>query len=542
MTARTTITAASAAGLTALLGTVLVSVLLQAPAAEPAVEPPPQEPPPTASATPGPHLAERLAGGSQELPPFSGWVDPASVGGPYGTTVAGLLTFRGNPTRTYYGRGPAPSTPDVKWRYPDEPMCADSVVAGVTREWCGMGWTGQPAVFEREGRTWLVFGAYDGHVHFLDADTGESMLPSFPTDDIIKGSVTVDPDGYPLVYIGSRDDHYRVIAVDGDAPRELWSLWAFDVAPTLWNNDWDGAGLVLDDYLFVGGENSQLHIARLHRGYDDAGRVTVDPELIFNAPGWDDQLLADVGDHNVSIEGSVTIVGDTLYLANSGGLVQGWDIAGLREGRTPERVFRFWTGDDTDATIVADAQGMLYVASQWQRFTDRARAVGQIMKLDPALPEDPLVWSVAERGDHPSADPHEGGPADPDERRPAERTEPRAGVWATPALHRDVLYVPTDGGRLLALDGDTGEVRWEKALQGPLWQSPVVVDDTLLQGDCGGALRAYDVSDTTVEPPERWSVQLDGCIEATPAVWDGTIYVGTRGGYLHAIADGVAGR
>ena len=36
-------------------------------------------------------------------PPFQGWSDPAGVGRPYGTKVNGLLTFRGNPTRTFYG-------------------------------------------------------------------------------------------------------------------------------------------------------------------------------------------------------------------------------------------------------------------------------------------------------------------------------------------------------------------------------------------------------------------------------------------------------
>ena len=34
--------------------------------------------------------------------------DPDSFGRPYGTTVPGVLTFRGNPTRSYYGSGPAP--------------------------------------------------------------------------------------------------------------------------------------------------------------------------------------------------------------------------------------------------------------------------------------------------------------------------------------------------------------------------------------------------------------------------------------------------
>ena len=48
------------------------------------------------------------------LPPYDGWVDPASSGGPWGDTVTGLLTFRGNPTRTYYGEGPVPDAPEVR--------------------------------------------------------------------------------------------------------------------------------------------------------------------------------------------------------------------------------------------------------------------------------------------------------------------------------------------------------------------------------------------------------------------------------------------
>ena len=45
--------------------------------------------------------------------PYPGWVDPSSVGSPWGTTVEGLLTFRGNPTRTFYGTGPIPRNPEL---------------------------------------------------------------------------------------------------------------------------------------------------------------------------------------------------------------------------------------------------------------------------------------------------------------------------------------------------------------------------------------------------------------------------------------------
>ena len=110
-------------------------------------------------------------------------------------------------------------------------------------------------------------------------------------------------------------------------------------------------------------------------------------------------------------------------------------------------------------------------------------------------------------------------------------------MWGTPALAGDLVIVPTNGGRLLGIDRQTGAVRWEKHLPGPTWQSPVVVDDVLVEGDCSGVLHGYDLSDPMVDPPQLWSVSLGGCIESTPAVWRGRIFVGTRGGYLYALGD-----
>ena len=97
---------------------------------------------------------------------------------------------------------------------------------GTTKVWCGMGWTGQPLIAEREDRRWAIFGGYDGHIHFMDAITGERILPDVETGDIIKGTPTLDPDGYPLVYSGSRDDLLRIIAIDRPGQAEV--LWTLD--------------------------------------------------------------------------------------------------------------------------------------------------------------------------------------------------------------------------------------------------------------------------------------------------------------------------
>lgn len=442
------------------------------------------------------------------------WVDPASVGRPFGS-VNGVLTFRGNPTRTYYGQGPVPVDPSVLWRFGwGEELCSLTTVPPETSLWCGTGWTGQPAIFDYDEQRWVVVGSYAPAVHFLNAADGSRLRPDFAVGDLIKGSVTIDPDGYPLVYVGSRDGFYRVVAFDREVPVELWRLSADDVSPTLWNDDWDSASLVIDDFLFIGGENSQWHAIRLNRSTDANGEVQVNPEIVFHAPGWDDQLLSDVGDQNVSIESSISIIGDLLWFANSGGLVQAWDISGLRSATSePERVFRFWAGDDVDATVVPNPDGTIYVGTEWERGLNRAQELGQFMKLDPSNGDDPVLWSHKFQRDLPD------------------------GVWATAAIDRDVVYVPTNYGDLYAFDAETGAVRWSKQLTGPIWSSPVVVDEVLIQADCGGVIHAYDVSDTTVEPPELWVVQLPWCVESTPVVFDGLIVVGHRHGEVIAMAD-----
>ena len=187
-------------------------------------------------------------------------------------------------------------------------------------------------VWERpDGVTEVIVGAYDRQVHFLDAATGRPTRPPFPTGDLIKGSVTLDPDGFPLLYTGSRDNHYRVIALDRDVPTELFAL---DPHPQgVWNNDWDGNGVIVDGLLVVGGEDSWFRVVELHRSVDADGLVQVDPVVLAEAPGFDEQLFDDVGDGNVSIESSPLVVGDVAYVVNSGGLVSGFDLSDGPVGR-----------------------------------------------------------------------------------------------------------------------------------------------------------------------------------------------------------------
>lgn len=173
-------------------------------------------------------------------------------------------------------------------------------------------------------------------------------------------------------------------------------------------------------------------------------------------------------------------------------------------------------GDDTDASIVIDASGMLYVASEIDLDTARGREIGQLAKLDPNQPEDPVVWSIPIPGSGALA----------------------GGIWATPALADGVLFVPTNAGEVLAVDTENGSIVWRDDVGGHAWSSPVLVDDALVVAvNCfsGSGFRAYDVSNVR-DPRRLWESAISpGCIESTPAVWDGRFYVGSRDGYFYAL-------
>ncbi len=446
-------------------------------------------------------------------------IDLASVGEPQAGGVQGVLTFRGNATRTFDGTGPAPRNPVIRWAVPSPPGLCELAPVDPESPRCGIGWTGQPAVFVREGRTWVVVGALDGNVYFLDAGSGTSIIEPFAFDGPVESTPTIDPDGLALAYVGGSDGTFRILSFDRpEGATELWRLEAGDFTDVRTSDDWDSSALVAGDLMVLGGENGRLIVVKLAKSTDVEGFATVDPVVVWSAPTWDEQLDSDLGavdpsaDPGFSVEASVAMSGSTVWTVNSAGLVLGWDLRPLESGGQPQQVFRFWMGDDADATIVVDPSGDLFVGQIGTRASARIGETGHLARLDPDS-ADPLVWTFLDS------------------------TERFQGVRSTLAPHRDVVYVTTNAGRLLAIDAASGVVRWDTQLAGPLWGSPVVVDDVLIVGDCAGVLRGYDVSDTTVVPTLLFETAIGGCLEGTPVVWDGVIFIGDRDGRIFALAD-----
>ena len=331
---------------------------------------------------------------------------------------------------------------------------------------------------------------------------GERILPDVETGDIIKGTPTIDPEGFPLVYSGSRDDLLRVIAFDRPGQAEvLWTLDSESVAPNLWNDDWDSSPIILGDYMIVGSESSRFWVIKLNRSYDAAGQVQVDPEVVFTDAGVGSRRCSAAnGDEHASVESSVAVYENTAYFGTSAGLIWGYDISGLDEGKQPDAVFRFYTAGDNDPTPIVDDEGMLYVAGQNDRPGRPSRRGRASSRSSTRRNEaNPIVWTFNETDGQGAG--HLRHPGDRgrhhrrhQRRRPAHRARPRhrRGEVGAPA-RRSGVGQPRDRRRRAA----------HRRL--PRRRLP----------------RLRHVRPRRGARPSSGRCNLGGCIEATPAVWNG---------------------
>lgn len=448
--------------------------------------------------------------------------------------VDGVLTFRGGPDRTGGAHGDrriAHERLEVAWRFRTSP--------GTPRWGGGAGWTGEPALVRwpdvvrhsmpalgarvrDAGLVEVIQGSLDGNVYFLDLATGRPTRPPIRTGNPIKGSVSVDPRGWPLLFVGQGIPGERPIGLRAYSlvsQREVFFLPGRDAAARRPWGAFDSSGLLNrdTDTFLVGGENGIVYLVELHTAFDPiAMTLDVAPRVVryrFRA--------AAAADGREGIESSLAAHGDLAYFADNGGTIQALDL------RTFRPAWSFDAGDDTDATLVLDVESgapYLYAASEVD--AQGETGVARLRKLDARTGRE--VWRRevrcrAERG--------------------AARID--AGALATPLVGRDdladrVVFTLSrcpSRGAMLALAKADGRELWRVPLRSDAWSSPTGVRDAaagktwLLQGDRGGRLHLVDGADGRV----AHTLLLDGTIEASPAVFDDLAVLGTRAGTIFGI-------
>lgn len=213
---------------------------------------------------------------------------------PY-TMLEGVTTFRGNNYRTSPSFGKSnvrEKKLETMWKF----TTSSSTWGG------GAGWTGKPSIVkwpeelkksmnikdefkEKKDFTEVIYSSLDGNIYFLDLETGKPSREKIYVGNPIKGTLTIDPRGIPLLYVGEGINEGDVVGlnifslIDG---RKLYELRGWDSNAYRGWPAFDSSPLVhgATDTLIEGGENGLLYIMKLNTNYDEkANSIPIDPKI-----------------------------------------------------------------------------------------------------------------------------------------------------------------------------------------------------------------------------------------------------------------------
>jgi outer membrane protein assembly factor BamB len=112
-------------------------------------------------------------------------------------------------------------------------------------------------------------------------------------------------------------------------------------------------------------------------------------------------------------------------------------------------------------------------------------------------------------------------------------------VESSAAIADGAVYVGSTKGELLALDLETGKLRWKYAT-GPNGfigeSSPAVHDGAVFVGDLAGTVHAV----STTDGKKLWTFATDGEVKASPAIVDDLVLIGSYDTHLYALDAGPA--
>lgn len=120
-----------------------------------------------------------------------------------------------------------------------------------------------------------------------------------------------------------------------------------------------------------------------------------------------------------------------------------------------------------------------------------------------------------------------------DRRTGRERWRYQAGPGAAGAIAGAgaLAFAATLDGRLLALDVQSGSLRWSLPVRFWGWEGPAVRDGLVYAGGRDGTLSALDAETGRV----RWQAAVGSGISTSPVALPGGLYLGTADGRLHRV-------
>lgn len=465
-------------------------------------------------------------------------------GGDY-AELAGIVTFRGDNFRSGAAYGTANLT--EKKLKQSWAVNSSSLQAPDGEVWTGSGWTGQPLIVTwpkatrqvmnlkdwakaQETLTEVIYATMDGHVYFLELETGKATRDALFLGFTFKGAGALDPRGYPILYVGagynSAKGTGRAMAVSLIDGTVLYEFGANDsYALRAWSM-YDASPLVdaETDQLIYPGENGVLYIVKLHTQYDEAaGTLTMQPDEPVR---WRYSGTRTGQKYWVGMEASPVVWREYLFIGDNGGNLMCLNL------NTLQLVWVQDVLDDTNCTPVLeleDGHPYLYVSTSFHagwRAAENSTATVPVWKVDAMNGE--IVWQT--------------------DYTCYTQSGVSGGVQGTIALGKNklsnLIFVPVartgsnaSAGKLAALDKQTGEAVWTFDTAVYSWSSPVDFYDAegngyLIYCTSGGYL--YLLDGATGEKLD--AIDLNGNIEASAAVFNNTVVVGHRSQKIFGIA------
>ena len=473
------------------------------------------------------------------------------------TDLEGIITFRGN----NYRDAPSYGTADITEETLELMRTKDT---GRIGSWGGLAWTGQPLIVkwpaETRGNMTTLYDEFkakedfievivcslDGNIYFMDLETGDKSRDPIKIGVPTKGTASLDPRGYPIIYVGqglnsegsdtkSNDMYFRAFnLIDGTELMRFGAAAKDPFAYRSWQA-YDSSALIdaETDTLIEPGENGVIYTMKLNTVYDAAaGTVTMDPDPVKVKYRYTSTRNA-AGDDNGrwGVEDSAVAWRNYLIFTDNAGMLQCINL------NTMELVYANDLTDDSDVTMVLEDDPdnntfYLYAGCEFDenvRKDDTTHTV-YARKINGMTGE--VIW---------------------EEGFTAATGYPDGGILASPVLGKDgtsmeglIIYNiskekkdDTSTSRLVALDKETGELVWDCDMNVAGWSPsspvPVYTEDGkgyIIQCTIGGNVMLIDGE--TGEVKNTLNVGEEN-FEATPAVYGNTIVVGSRSSHIFFI-------
>ncbi|MBQ9833158.1 MAG: PQQ-like beta-propeller repeat protein, partial [Clostridia bacterium] len=217
------------------------------------------------------------------------------------TQMEGVITFRGNNYRNDPTYGTAGTVSEKKLELVWTTNIPGSIRKSGDGTWFGCGWTGQPLIVRWDEQTKnnmnlyeekkqksdlveIVYATENSNIYFLDLEDGSFTRDKIKGGWTFKGAGSLDPRGYPLLYVGAGDGGPNGSArnmifslIDGSM---LYSYGADDPFSQRSFSAFDPASLIHaeSDTLTYAAENGIVYQMKLNTDYDAAnGTISISP-------------------------------------------------------------------------------------------------------------------------------------------------------------------------------------------------------------------------------------------------------------------------